>query len=136
MQTPTGACKVRQAMTALLQPGRDPLEVASADAAGAWIPVEGLEAATGWELKAEGACLGDLCVPIPLGREHDFVREGTFNMVALARQMGAPAVHHAPSGTWALGESGSARSAALHSLDAPDFTLPDLDGRPHSLSDY
>lgn len=24
----------------------------------------------------------------------------------------------------------------LASLEAPDFTLPDLDGRPHSLSDY
>ena len=28
------------------------------------------------------------------------------------------------------------RTAALESLEAPDFTLPDLSGRPHSLVDY
>jgi hypothetical protein len=33
-----------------------------------------------------------------------------------------------------LGVSAPTRAAALASLDAPDFTLPDLDGRPHSLS--
>jgi hypothetical protein len=33
-----------------------------------------------------------------------------------------------------LGVSAAARSAALVSLQAPDFTLPDLSGRPHSLS--
>ena len=33
-----------------------------------------------------------------------------------------------------LGVSASARAKALGSLEAPDFTLPDLDGRPHSLS--
>ena len=33
-----------------------------------------------------------------------------------------------------LGVSASVRAAALASLEAPDFTLPDLDGRPHTLS--
>jgi len=33
-----------------------------------------------------------------------------------------------------LGESAQARGEALRSLEAPDFTLPDLAGRPHSLS--
>ena len=28
------------------------------------------------------------------------------------------------------------RTAALESLEAPDFTLPDLAGEPHALSDY
>ena len=28
------------------------------------------------------------------------------------------------------------RRDALFSLEAPDFTLPDVDGRLHSLSDY
>ncbi len=33
-----------------------------------------------------------------------------------------------------LGVSAAERAKALASLDAPDFTLPDLDGRRHSLS--
>jgi hypothetical protein len=33
-----------------------------------------------------------------------------------------------------FGISAAERAKALGSLEAPDFTLPDLDGRPHSLS--
>jgi AhpC/TSA family len=33
-----------------------------------------------------------------------------------------------------LGISAAERAKALASLEAPDFTLPDLAGRPHSLS--
>jgi hypothetical protein len=33
-----------------------------------------------------------------------------------------------------LGIGAAERAKALASLEAPDFTLPDLDGRPHSLS--
>ncbi len=35
-----------------------------------------------------------------------------------------------------LGVSAEERASALTSLEAPDFTLPDLEGRPHSLSEY
>jgi hypothetical protein len=35
-----------------------------------------------------------------------------------------------------LGVSAAERAKALASLEAPDFTLPDLDGRRHSLFQY
>ena len=35
-----------------------------------------------------------------------------------------------------LGASAIARAAQLASLEAPDFRLPDLDGRWHSLSEH
>jgi len=35
-----------------------------------------------------------------------------------------------------LGLAAAARSAALASLEAPDFALPDLVGRTHRLSDH
>jgi hypothetical protein len=35
-----------------------------------------------------------------------------------------------------LGVSAAERAKALASLEAPDFTLPDLDGRLHSLSQH
>jgi hypothetical protein len=120
----------------LLQAGRDPVDEGEAGLDGFWVPLDLLERATGWELKPEGACFGDLCVILPQDRTADFVRDRSFNIVELARFLGQPAEYHEASRTWAIGESAAARSSALHSLEAPDFTLPDLDGRLHSLSDY
>ena len=37
---------------------------------------------------------------------------------------------------WVLSEGARERQAALASLEAPDFTLPDPSGRMHRLSDY
>ena len=100
------------------------------------IPLATLEGSTGWDLKPEGACIGERCVPLPRGREAEFVRDGAFDITALARHLGQPIVRDAASETWVIGEAASDRAAALESLIAPDFTLPDLDGRMHSLSDY
>ena len=111
---------------------------ATAEGEELWVPASELPAATGWDLRPEGACRGEACVPIPRGREGEFLREGParFNLAALARLLGQPAVRDDAHGVWSFGESAGARSAALRSLRAPDFTLPDLDGRPHALADY
>ena len=37
--------------------------------------------------------------------------------------------------TWVLGTGAGERARALSSLQAPDFALPDLDGRRHALAD-
>jgi len=97
-----------------------------------------LTAASGWQLKPEGACKGDVCVPIPPGREAEFIRDGgtSFNLAALARNLGQPVVHDDKSGTWYFGEAAANRRATLASLQAPDFELPDLDGKMHRLADY
>ena len=106
------------------------------DSDGLWIPVDGLEAATDWSLKPEGVCRGDVCVPLRRGRDTDFVADDRFNFVAFAHYLGQPVVRHAPSETCAIGEAPDVRSSSLRSLEAPDFTLPDMDGREHTLSDY
>ena len=115
-----------------------PVELADAQIDGddLWLPTSSLESRTGWALKPEGACRGDVCVPLPHGRERDFAHDSRFNITALARHLGQPVVHDGPSGTWAIGESAENRASALRSLEAPDFTLPDLDGNLHSLSQY
>ncbi len=44
---------------------------------------------------------------------------------------------HSDSGhVWVLAQSARDRAAALRSLEAPSFTLPDASGRLHSLADY
>jgi len=103
-----------------------------------WLSLDDLRTATGWELKPQGACLADTCVPIPAGREAEFLRANgaQFNLAALARLLGQPVAHDDTHNLWFFGEAASVRSHALLSLQAPDFTLPDLDGKLHALSDY
>jgi hypothetical protein len=44
-----------------------------------------------------------------------------------------PVVHDAANETWVLGAGADERNTALAGLIAPDFTLPDLAGVPHTL---
>ncbi|MCC6381618.1 MAG: TlpA family protein disulfide reductase [Dehalococcoidia bacterium] len=103
---------------------------------GLWLPLASLEEATGWSLRPEGACRQDVCVPIPEGERDMFLREQCFNLVELAARLGQPIVHDDAHDVWGIGEAGALSAAHLESLAAPEFTLPDLEGRLHSLSDY
>jgi hypothetical protein len=111
---------------------------ASADGDNLWIPIQDLRRATGWELKPEGACLGDQCVPIGQGRELETVSaDGTaFNLTAFALMLGQPVVYDDAAAVWVFGPAGADRQRKLLSLEAPDFSLPDLDGKMHSLSEH
>jgi hypothetical protein len=111
---------------------------AKAEGDNLWLSSVDLTKASGWELKPEGACKGDVCVPIPPAREAEFIRDAgsTFNLAALARHIGQPVVHDDKNSAWYFGEAASNRRATLASLQAPDFELPDLDGKMHRLSDY
>ena len=64
------------------------------------------------------------------------VRGEIVDLAAVWRHLGHPVAHDQASAVWALGEGATERAAALRSLEAPDFTLPDVAGRPHSLSDH
>jgi len=103
-----------------------------------WLSAAELAKVSGWELKPEGVCKSDVCVPIPAGRELDFVRDNrkSFNLASFARLMGQPVLHDDKNTVWHFGENAGARRSALKSLEAPDFELPDLDGKMHRLSDY
>ena len=86
----------------------------------------------GWEVKPEGLCRGPLCIP----RRGDLVRpDGAVDLAALARLRGQAAVCDDERRTWVFGPAAESRAGGTPSLEAPDFTLPDLDGRPHRLSD-
>lgn len=103
---------------------------------GLWLDAAAVEQATGWTWKPEGLCHDDTCVPVPPSAAADLVREGRLNLAAMWRRSGQPVVHDAAARTWVLGTGAAQRSAALSSLQAPDFSLPDLQGRPHRLSDF
>jgi AhpC/TSA family len=101
-----------------------------------WLSPLELERATGWSPRPEGLCRGSACVPIPPGREREFLRGDQVEAAALWRHLGQPLAHSADGGVWVLGTSAEDRAAALRSLQAPDFTLPDRTGRQHALSEH
>ncbi len=62
-------------------------------------------------------------------------REG-IELTKEAEAAGRPVAIDLDEGAAYLGVTASERSRRLASLEAPGFTLPDLDGRVHSLSDH
>jgi len=113
-------------------------KVAGASGSGGalWVPLDAVEGATGWRLKPEGLCRDEICVPAPPARKAEFVRADAVNLAAFWQHMGRPALHDVAGSTWVLGDAAEARAAALDTLEAPDFTLPDLNGKLHSLSEH
>jgi hypothetical protein len=104
-----------------------------------WIESGDLSRATRFELKPQGVCRGELCYPLPPSRQSEFVQEESgkswFNLTAFARLMSQPVAHDAAYAAWYFGVRSDQRRQ-LSSLQAPDFTLPDIDGKLHSLSDF
>jgi hypothetical protein len=109
---------------------------ARADGEELWIGAGEFERATGWSLKPEGFCRGDICVPVPAGRAAEFVAGDAVNASVFWRRMNNPIVHDAMGEVWVLGSSATDRSTALQSLEAPDFALPDLAGVERTLSEH
>jgi hypothetical protein len=85
---------------------------------------------TGWELKPEGACKGDVCVPLDAARLSD----GSLDAAELGRLFGMPLVADTGRGVWALGPETAFTGRALTTAIAPDLELPDRDGNPFRLS--
>jgi len=101
-----------------------------------WLSHADLHRATGWEVRSEGLCRQDTCVPVPPGREADFIQGGAIDLAAFWRHAGHPVVRDDAGQVWVLGTGAHERAHALQSLQAPDFALPDLEGRLHALSDH
>ena len=91
-----------------------------------------LAAATGWELKPEGLCRGGVCVPV---RDRAALADARgVDLAAFARALGRPLALDVAERAAALGTSAAERRARLATGAAPDFGLPDLHGRMHTLS--
>jgi hypothetical protein len=85
-------------------------------------PPAELEARTGWVLEPEGACRGEVCVPL----------RSPFDVSDLATRLGMALVHDDVHRLWALGPESGGR--ALHTAQLPDIVLSDRDGRDFALS--
>jgi len=98
---------------------------------GLWVDAVEAERVTGWTLKPEGMCRDERCVPLPANA----LSGGKVDIAAFWNRLGAPLVHDDEKEVWVLGASAHDRNEALAGSSAPDFTLPDLEGTPHTLSE-
>ena len=84
--------------------------------------------ATGWQIKPEGACREDRCIPLP-----DHARRGDLlDVTVIAERLSMPLVRDEAHNLWALGPESGAR--ALSSAVAPDLVLPTWRGQEFRLS--
>jgi len=90
--------------------------------------------ATGWELKPEGLCRDGLCVPL---RDASVVTDdGSIDLQGFAAALRRPLAVDPVQSCAFLGVGATARGEKLRGMEAPDFTLPDLSGRTHSLREH
>lgn len=109
-----------------------------------WLTLTDLTRATGFALKPQGVCRAELCFPLPAARKSEFLitrsnygsKVQWFNLSAFARMLHQPVAHDDSLATWYFGPRPETQNNYLQSLEAPNFTLPDIDGKPHSLSDF
>ena len=84
------------------------------------------ERRTGWSFNAQGACKGDICVPMPV------LSGDSIDVRVVAKRLNMPLIHDEAADLWCLGPEGGGR--ALTTVDAPDLVLPDVHGDPFHLS--
>ena len=112
-----------------------PLEVpAVVDGDGVRLAPDVVQRSLGWHLEAAGLCRGDTCVPVR--PEQGVLRDDGLDLRVLASVLDRPLALDVDERIACLGASAAERGHQLRSLDAPEFTLPDVGGRPHSLSEH
>jgi hypothetical protein len=104
-----------------------------------WLPVDDLVSATAWELKPEGVCRGETCVPLSSSQRAAMLRDEQastwFNFSEFARLIEEPVAIDREARTWYFGPPGWEWRSRSEGNAALDFTAQDLAGQLHSLHD-
>lgn len=107
-----------------------PVEVTRPDPKDLWIRATELKSINGFELKPQGACKDEVCIPVSKDLRHG----AFFNLTGFAHKVHQPVV--SDSGVWSFGDIPLLRSAFTNSRVAPGFAVPDRKGRVVHLSDF
>lgn len=100
-----------------------------------WISSSGLGEVTGFEFKPEGACYGEVCIPLPPVAGKPIAQDGELNLAAVAQKLGQALVHDEASNVISLGAIPEVRQRFAEGK-APDFDLVDRLGEPVSLAKF
>jgi hypothetical protein len=95
-----------------------------------WIHAKDLPRINEFEVKPQGACRADVCIPLS-----KTLKSGDwFNLTGFAHKIGQTVV--ADQNVWSFGEIPVLRGSFYNSRVAPDFAVPDRKGRVVHLSDF
>src|SRR5690242_5682819 len=90
-----------------------------------WLARPELVAASGWELKPEGICKDEICVPVPEARRSALTRESNsesqVNLTEFARMIEQPFAHDDKNAVWYFGPPAWEWKDRHASREAPDF---------------
>ena len=95
-----------------------------------------LESALGWTLEPEGLCRGEVCIPVPTAGHATLSNDDGIDLEAFAQLLDLPLALDREEQAACIGRSAVDQASTLASGEAPDFSLPDLDGKLHSLSEH
>lgn len=105
-----------------------------------WVKPEDLTRINDFELKPQGACFEELCVPVIQNRDSDmFVTrqgQGWFNVTGLADKLQQAWAADYDEGVFSFGVMPMERQSFFRGGMAPDFELMGRDGELVSLSDF
>ena len=102
------------------------------DRSSLWIRKRDLPRVNGFEVKPQGACRADVCIPIPKA----MLRADWFDLTAFAKKVDQSVVADAEARVWSFGEIQALRGSFLTSREAPDVAIPDRRGRTVKLSTF
>jgi hypothetical protein len=95
-----------------------------------WVRAADLPQINEFEVKPQGACRGDVCIPLA----KDLKNGEWFHLTGFARRIHQTYVND--SGVWSFGEIPVLRGGFYQSRMAPEFAVPNRQGRTVHLSDF
>jgi hypothetical protein len=107
------------------------LEKIRPDADDLWVRKADLPRINDFEVKPQGACREDLCIPL----SKDLLKGEYFNLSGFARKTGE-VVLKADTDVYSFGEIPLLRGAFYTSRIAPNFAVPDRNGKVVHLTDF
>lgn len=102
---------------------------------GLLIRPEDLGRVNGFEVKPEGVCYADICIPMRAELQVDQDGRQWFDLEAFADLLGQPYVADRDTGVWSFAEIPAKRESMLVDAMAPDFEIKDRKGNVVRLAD-
>lgn len=103
---------------------------------GLLVSAEDLTRVNGFELKPEGACYEDLCIPVNADLVIEQDGRTWFDLAAFADLLGQPYVADREANVWSFAEIPAKRESMMVDALAPNFEVKDRQGNVVRMADF